>query len=46
MTLDTLSTIFYMNGEKISPAALVVVFVVVIGCIVLFAKFCDVNKAK
>ena len=46
MTLDTISTIFYMNGETISPAALVVVFVVVIAGILLFAKFCDVNKAK
>ena len=46
MTLDTISTIFYMNGETISPAALIVVFVAVIGCIVLFARFCDVNKAK
>lgn len=46
MTPDTISTIFYMNGEKISPMALILGFVVVIGCIVLLAKVCDVNKAK
>ena len=46
MTLSTISTIFYMNGETISPASLVVVFVVVIAGILLFAKFYDVNKAK